>query len=239
MINSLVESMFKDVKPMNEPTITVQVEMAPSSMMRSLAEETVKEVNRIASSSRQESTLEIETADVLKAFATLVHLRVLAVTAPESKVYRSYRAAVKHFAVPVLMYQLLIPIGVAYDKDYSIEFVPTTSIPGEDLLSPQEMMALSDVFRRLENYGFKVVYGIPQTDEGELQFMAMSHVADSILSYRTKDHPVYSFLASFFRQQALNEVTGAMCRILYGYESDYRYYIARLYSSIDVGGQNV
>jgi hypothetical protein len=238
MLNKLVESMFTDLKPMNNPTITVCVEMEPSELMEALARETHSEIQRIASYSGQESMLEIEVEDVLKAFKTLVYLRVNTVNNVNSDTVRSYRGVKKHFAVPVLMYQLLIPIGVAYDRDYSIEFVPETKIAGEDLLAPQEMMALSDVFRRLENHGFKVVYGIPVSEEGELQFMAMSHVKDAVLSYRTKDHPVYAFLASFFKQQQLNEITGSMCRVLYGYDSDFRYYIARLFTSINAGDRS-
>lgn len=235
MLNNLVMSMFEDKKPLNEPTITVKVEMEPGELMYSLAEETVQEVWRIASYSGQDSMLEVEVADVLKAFKTLVFLRVHSVNRTSSEILQRYRGVMRHFAVPVLMYQLLIPIGKAYDKDFSIEFVPETKIAGEDLLAPQEMMALSDVFRRLENHGFKVVYGIPVTPEGELQFMAMSHVTDAVLSYRSKDHPVYAFLAAFFRQETLNVVTGSMCRVLYGYDSDYRYYIARLFTSINAG----
>jgi hypothetical protein len=230
--------MFKDVKPLNNPSVTVSVEMKPSSMMETLAMETVAEIQRIASSSGQASMLEVDVEDVLKAFKTLVYLRVNAVTHTVNKTIGAYASVRKHFAVPVLMYQLLIPMGVAYDKDYSIEFVPETKLAGEDLLAPQEMMALSDVFRRLENYGFKVVYGIPVSEEGELQFMAMSHVKDAILSYRRKDHPVYAFLASFFKQQELNEVTGSMCRVLYGYDRDFRYYISRLINSINAGDRS-
>jgi len=235
MLNSIVESMFKDVKPMNNPTVTVKVEMEPGELITELAKVTVDEIDRIASSSGQASMLEIDIQDVLKAFKTLIWMRVNTVNHVHSSSFTGYRNVCKHFAVPVLMYQLLIPMGLAYDKDYSIEFVPTTSIAGDDLLAPQEMMALSDAFRRLENYGFKVVYGIPEREEGELQFMAMSHVKDEVVSYRTKDHPVYAFLAAFFTQQTLNEVTGSMCRILYGYATDYKYYIRRLYSSIDAG----
>lgn len=237
MISNKLLSMFNDRKPMNEPTITVKVEMEPSNMLNTLASEIHAEIQRIAAFSGQESLLDLEVIDVLKALRTLVYMRVQSVNRTNSEILREYKNVLRHFAVPVLFYQLLIPIGIAYDKDFSIEFVPVASIAGEDLLAPQELMAISDVFRRLENHGFKVVYGIPESDEGELQFMAMSHVSDMVLSYRTKDHPVYAFLASFFRQQQLNEVTGSMCRILYGYESDYRYYIARLINSIDGGGK--
>lgn len=236
MLNNKLVSMFEDIKPLKEPTITVVVEMEPSDMLSSLAEETLAEVRRIASYSGQVSMLELEIADVLKAFKTLVFLRVHSVNRTSLNILDDYRNEMRHFAVPVLLYQLLIPIGRAYDRDFSIEFVPSTSIGGEDLLSPQEMRAISDIFRRLENHGLKVVYGIPQSEKGELQFMAMSHVSDTILSYRPKDHPVYAFLASFFRQQHLNEITGTMSRVLYGYDSDYRYYIARLFNSIDSGG---
>lgn len=232
MINSKVMSMFKDNKPMNTATITVEVSMESGALMSALAEETVRELERISGSTGILSGDLPTQEDVLKAFKTLVHLRV---NGTRSQGLSGYVEVVRHFAVPVLLYQLLIPIGRAYDADYSIEFIPVSRIAGEDLLAPQEMMAISDVFRRLENLGFKVVYGIPKDPEGELQFMAMSHVEEKILSYRTADHPVYAFLASFFRQEKLNETTGTMCRILYGYESDFKYYIGRLYSSIDGG----
>lgn len=235
MLNSIVESMFKDVKPMNNPTVTVSVEMVPGQLVTELAKVTVEEIDRISSSSGQVSMRQIEVEDVLKAFKTLIYLRVNTVNHVNSETFNKYRNVCRHFAVPVLVYQLLIPIGIAYDRDYSIEFVPEAKIAGDDLLAPQEMMALSDAFRRLENYGFKVVYGIPKDENGELQFMAMSHVSDAVMSYRTKDHPVYGFLASFFTQQKLNEVTGSMCRILYGYESDYKWYIRRLFNSINAG----
>ena len=237
MLNSIVESMFEDVKPMNNPTVKVSVEMEPGDLMKDLAKETFKEVQRIASYSGQVSMLEVDEEDVLKAFKTLVWLRVNTVNGTGGKPFMEYRQIKKHVAIPVLMYQLLIPMGLAYDKDYSIEFRPVTKIAGEDLLAPRELEAVSDVFRRLENFGFKVVYGVPISEEGELQFMAMSHVRDEVLSYRTKDHPVYAFLASFFKQQEMNEITGSMCRVLYGYESDYRYYISRLLNSINAGGR--
>ena len=232
MVNRKVESLFKDFKPMNEPTITVKVGMEPSSMVDELAKVIYEEVQRIAGSTGT-PTCALTEEDVLKASKTLVFLRVLEATRTDSAVFHQYRVVNKHFAVPVLLYHLLIPIGVVRDPEFSITFIPEASIAGDDLLAPEEMMRVSDVFTRLENRGFKVVYGIPRGEEGELDFMAMTHVEQAILSYRSKSHPVYAFYASFFRQKEFNEVTGMMSRVLYGYDSDFRYLIRRAFNLID------
>jgi hypothetical protein len=143
-----------------------------------------------------------------------------------------YRPVMRNVAIPVLFYQLLICIGKAYDSDYNIELFPVYSITEDDILSVEEMASLSQLFRSFENSGMKVVYGLPRDVTGELDFMAMSHVTDVIVSYR-RSHPCFGFLASFVKQKQLNEVTGTMSRVVYGYESDYRYQLDALLSAIN------
>jgi hypothetical protein len=130
------------------------------------------------------------------------------------------------------MYQLLISVGKAYDKDFNLEFIPAYKVTGDNILSPEEMEALSSLFRQFNGVGLKCVVGMPNDTTGELDFMAMCHVQDEVVSYR-KAHPVYGFLAAFFKQQELNKVTGTMCRVIYGYESDYKYQLDALFNAID------
>jgi hypothetical protein len=127
-------------------------------------------------------------------------------------------------------------MGVAFDRDYSIEFKPEYSIGEEELLSPDEVLAVSNLLRSFETSGMKLVQGLPSDPYGDLDFMALCHVEDFVVGYR-KAHPVYGFLASFFKQKSLNEVTGMMCRVIYGYDTDYKVQISSLCQSITGSNQ--
>jgi hypothetical protein len=127
-------------------------------------------------------------------------------------------------------------MGVAYDRDFSIEFKPEYSIEEAELLSPDEVLAVSNLFRGFEQSGLKLVQGLPSDPNGDLDFMALCHVEDFVVGYR-KAHPVYGFLASFFNQQKLNDVTGMMCRVIYGYDTDYKVQISSLCQSITGANQ--
>lgn len=230
MIDKTVTSMFNDDKLMNDATIKVKVEMNPSKLIDKLAEEINKDIERLTNFVGP-SSYSVESEDILKYLKTLTFLRVSIVNDELYANFKNYRSLAKHLAIPVLMEQCLIAIGVAYDRDFAIQFIPTYSIDSSDLLSPEEMESLSDVLRRLEPNGMKVVYGVPRAKEGELDFMALSHVEGEVRGYR-RSHPVYGFLASFFAQKQLSETTGMMCRVLYGYETDYSLYVSRLYSAL-------
>jgi len=235
MVNQKLQSMFEDYKITNKPTLVVEVDNQPGALMDEMAKSYLSELYRVAGSAGPFLLGEVEQEMIRKYLSTLSWMRACHVVSDKSKVFDAYRSLYRRLAVPVLAYQFLIGIGEALDRDYSIKFVPVATIREKDLLSPDEMRELSDLFFSLQNSGFKVVAGLPQEIEGELDFMAMCHVEGLVLSYR-KSHPVYGFLASFFAQQQLNEVTGSMCRIFYGYASDYAANISHLIASIGGGG---
>lgn len=230
MINSTMQSLFNDSKTMNVATIEVAVEMTPSKLAEKLALEIIKDMSRIGHLVGVVD-LGVDESGILNYLRTLTYLRVAQVNSDTSKTLNSYRRLSKHLAVPVMFYQCLISIGIAYDRDFAIRFYPTYSIDSADLLSPEEMENISDLMMRLETHGLKVVYGIPKEEEGELDFMALCHVEEQVLGYR-HSHPVYGFLAAFFAQKELSEVTGMMCRVLYGYETDYALYVTQLYTNL-------
>jgi len=177
---------------------------------------------------------DVDVEGIRKYLSTLSFMRRVRVAGLNDRVTQAYRGFTRSVACPVLWYQVLLGIGKAIDRDYSIEFIPGTSISESDLLAPEEMQMISDVMFRLQNNGFKVVAGIPLQEEGELDFMAMAHVGETVLSYR-KSHPVYGFLASFFASQEVSQALGALVRIKYGYDSDYRLMLSRVVAS--VGGE--
>jgi hypothetical protein len=203
--------------------------------MDELARCYVSELFRVAGSAGAVLLKDVDRDRVRRYLATAGWMRVNHSTAAGGKAFAEYRRLYSKLAVPVLAYQAFIGVGEAIDQDYGIKFVPVATIDGKELLSPDEMLELSDLFFSLQNSGFKIVRGLPHDPEGELDFMAMSHVHGIVRSYK-KSHPVYGFLASFFAQQQLNETIGMMCRIVYGYETDYAANISSLVASI--GGGN-
>jgi len=231
MINSALSSAFKDVNTVNDASITVQVDVSPSKLMLKLSEGLMNEVTRLVPYAGYKPTADLSSEDILKYLKTLTWCRCQTTKDVQDKAFRPYRNLQKHLEVPVLAYQLFISMGVAFDRDYSIRFLPAYSIESADLLSPEEMSYVSDIFTALRRYGFASVVGMPVSREGELDFMAMCHVEEVVRSYRNS-HPVYGFLASFFAQQHLNEITGTMCRIVYGYDSDYQWYISSLLATL-------
>lgn len=232
MISATLQSRFNDSKIMNSSLINVVVSFENSSLITTLAEKLLAELVRVCPYADYAPISELESRDIERYLNTLTWMRVCAVNSSTDKSWSAYKTLSRYVAIPVLMYQLLLCIGRAYDRDFNLEFYPAYNVTQDDILSPEEMDKVSSLFRQFEQSGIKVVYGIPRNPEGELEFMAMSHVEEEVLSYK-RSHPVYGFLAAFFRQQAFNEITGNMCRVLYGYESDYRFSIDALFNAID------
>lgn len=230
-ISTTLQSQLADSKVLTKSTITIGVSLQTSSLMKELAKQLHSELNRMAPYAGYSDVADLAQEDIEKYLDTLVWLRTAYCNSVVDKSYAQYKAAAGILAVPVLAYQCLIAIGIAYDNDFNLRFVPAYEADGDRILSVEEMLALSDIFRRFEQDGLKVVYGLPKKKDGELDFMAMCHVGDEVLSYR-RCHPVYGFLAAFFTQKTLNEITGSMCRVIYGYETDYKYQVSALMNCI-------
>ena len=232
MISASLKSKFDDYKTMNSSLVSVVVELENSSLITVLAEKLLAELQRVAPYASFAPVAELESRDIERYLNTLTWMRVCAVNRSADKSWLAYKPLERSVTIPVLMYQLLICIGTAYDADYNIEFTPAYRVKQDDILSPAEMDKVSSLFRQFEQSGIKVVYGMPRDLSGELEFMAMAHVSEEIMSYK-RSHPVYGFLAAFFRQQTFNEIVGSMNRILYGYESDFRLQVDALMNAID------
>lgn len=220
----------------NEPistqaTLTVRVNVEPSNLVGDLAFVLHNELHRVLGSAGTHLLQDVAAEDVRKYINTVIWMRVNHVNGVRDNVTKEYAAQYRRCAVPVLVYQLLIGIGEALDRDYGLRFIPEIDLDANDILGPADFIKLSNVMFAAQNNGFKVVGGLPNNPIGELPFMAMQHVSQTVTSYR-KDHPVYGFLAAFFKQEQLNSVTGTMHRIVYGYESDYAVNLAHLASAI-------
>lgn len=229
-INDVMESEFSSSKPMTVATINVTVDLTPSKLTAKLAKEIHTDMARIAGMAGS-SELGVDESEILDYLKSLTYIRIGLVNGDRNKSLNDYRRLSRHLAVPVMFYQCLVSIGVAVDRDYSIKFSPAYQIDGKELLSPETMETISDMMIRMEPQGLKIVEGLPSSEEGELDFMALAHVEDIVRGYK-RSHPVYGFLAAFFAQKSLNEITGTMCRVVYGYDSDYELYVTKLYAAM-------
>lgn len=234
-ISAKLTAMFDKQRTLPTSTVVSTVELTPSTLLEDMAKQVKLELERIAPYAGYSDVSELEVSDIHKYLKTLLWIRVCSVNQSEDKLFRDYKKVRPYVAVPVLMYQLLIAVGEAYDQDYAIKFIPAYSPTENDLLGVPELLALSDVMLRLESRGMKIVKGTPKDPSGELAFMALNHVEDTVLGYQ-KSHPVYGFLAAFFKQRQLNEITGTMCRIVYGYDTDYSVQLSIIFNSLNSGG---
>lgn len=202
--------------PQSDDFIRVSVSIQPGTMVEDYTQALSLELLRIMKlrGLSEEGTFD---AGMIRSYLiTLVWLRVRWVNGTFPQQYKSIRKTVQ---VPLLWYALLLQIGEAMDKTYGIRFTPKMEIEDSDLLSSEEMRALSDRFYVMESLGFRVESGVPQDTTGELGFMVMSHIDNKIVSYR-EEHPVHAFLASFMVMEKLDKVVGVE-RVRYGYVDAY------------------
>lgn len=221
MLNSALQSVANDWKIIGASTLRVVVKFSKGKSIEELAKELGAEFRRMAPYAGYTDVEQLEDRELESYLSTLLWMRVCRVVNANDRTFSEYKSLSYNVAVPVIYQQVLIGVGRAYDSDFNLEFWPAYNPSQDDILSPEDMYRIDRLFRQFESAGMKICLGIPRQTEGELDFMAMSHVADIITSYR-KVHPVYGFLASFVAQQELSEITGKMSRVIYGYDSDYK-----------------
>lgn len=231
MLNSELQSQTQDFKVVRSSSITTTVELRPSSLFDEVAKGLEAECERLAPYAGYKPIELLSASNIRKYCSTLIWMRCQYVSEESSKAFVGYRSLYRNVEVPVFVYQLAISIGEAYDSDYAIRFMPAYSPDSKEILSVDQMKEISEAFLTLRTIGFASVVGMPNERSGELSFMACCHVEEVVRSYKDS-HPVYGFLASFFQQTELNEITGLMCRVIYGYDSDYKLAVRRIISAV-------
>lgn len=225
MITEELRKSFEEDKQVTRSLLRISVKLNVSQVLEEYSKCLLSEIQRLSPVRGLQEIEDLEFEDILKYLTTLVYYRVLKVN--NERLDPEVKSIYRLVAVPVLMSQITASIGKARDEQYNLEFVPTANFEASDILAAADMLAISDIMTRLEANGLKIVYGLTNDPTGDLGFMAMQHVENQVISYR-RDHPVYAFLASFFVQEKLNEVTGAMARIVYGDSRDYSYRVRAL-----------
>lgn len=220
----IAKEMFPEPKT---ESMTVQaVKLQPSVLFADMAVLENLEMQRVMRFTK--SDVIIDTEDIERYFNTILWLRVLQVNG-SSKI-APYKFAYHSLNIPVRLAQILLSMGEAVDRDYGIRFMPSMDIDAEKLLSPDELREISDRIAMMIPEGYLVVEtGLPTSTLGELGFMACLLVQDEkVYSYR-KDHPVYGFIASFFKSELISKAFEIDYRMYYGSIEDYRAMLSRIY----------
>lgn len=172
---------------------------------------------------------------MLPYFTTLLWLRINYV---QNRYPQGYSDIANKLITPVLMAQILIQTGEAFDSEFGIKFVPEMEqVDSSLILSPQEMMTVSDVIMALSNKGLAVAKALPRSKDGNIEFMAFQVLDQQVLSYR-RSHPTYAFLAHFVRAKQFEDKFNAFYRVEYGSVPLLDMMINRTILSLD-GGKNV
>lgn len=216
-INNKLLSLTEDFgRPILAPSITNVVTITPSSLIGDMAKVYIKELGRVTNYQDPDIN-ELTSDDIEKYLNTLTFMRVQRVN---GELQAEFNKIYSKVFIPVLFYQVINEVGEAVDRDYGVTYKPAIKLQGTDILSVQEMMAISDVMTRVQQLGFFVVKGLPNALDGSLEMMVMRNLEGTITSYKIS-HPVYASLMAFFRTTVISDVTGTMQRIRYGTESDY------------------
>lgn len=213
-------------EPHAETMVKQTIKLEPSQLVHDMAVLENREMERVMRFTDNDVVLSVQ--EIEKYLKTILYLRVIQTN--NSRSLAGYRFALKSLNIPVRLYQIILSLGEAVDRDYGIRFLPVMEIDAEDLLTPDELREYSDRLSVLIPEGYLVVEtGLPTSIYGELGFMACLLVSDEkIFSYR-KDHPVYGFIAAFFRSELINKAFDMDYRIYYGSVEDYRVVLSRIY----------
>lgn len=205
--------------------LEVVVELTPSRLFKDASRVYSLESQRVIRFTGNESFI-ISEEQFEKYFITLLYLRVMRVNNVQNNTTSMYRGDMRGYYVPAFVHTLLTSIGIAVDRDFGFKFVPSVKIDANDLLSAEEMRAISSKLSILSREGLTCVdTGVSMRPEGELSFMAVLNISEEVLSYK-KDHPVYGFYASFFNHQIVDSVMNpSQFRIRYGSEAEYATYV--------------
>lgn len=203
-----------------------KITFRPGELFLDMAKLEVQEIERLMRYGQ--SNLTPEADEFHKYILTILWLRVQQVS---DRISSEYKFARKNLMIPVRLYQIILSLGIAEDRDYGIRFVPTiTDIDANDLMSPSELRDFSDCLMQMQDQGYLVIEtGLPNDVSGELGFMACLLLEDErVVSYR-KDHPVYGFIASFFKSQIADAGFTDRYVIQYGTKTEYEGTLRRIY----------
>lgn len=163
--------------------------------------------------SKVNSNLEIDKDTLKKYFNTIAKWRVDFVNGKRVPLEN------KQILIPSVYAIAILHVGKVYDPEQGLHLVPSFEIDDVDLLTPEEMLALSDgKLRILRDLGCSFEYGLPKVADGSLEAMYFHFAESQVLRHDNRCHPGIAALASFFEFQQVQTILSH--RVSYGYISE-------------------
>lgn len=195
-----------------------------SAMFTQLASRIHDEICRIAKAITQPGGEYLTLDEVESYLSSLVKMRVLSTTGKLPVEYRKLPALMVHPFVAVIIDQ----IGLVRDVEFGLDFEPV--LEDNDMLSPLELLRISEAMFRLEPAGLRSVGVMVWKDTtGSLEFMSLQHL-DGMVRGMKVNHTVYGFFGSLFNTMAVYSTVGLVPRVVYGYDHTYRMYLDSIFN---------
>lgn len=229
-----VEGLFETARPVGG-AITHKVNVELGEMFDDMAKFEVREMQRVTRYA-QNVTLPTE-KDMKRYMKTLVYIRVMRST--EAHKLKDLRQAVYSARVPARLSVLMDNIGIAYDHETNIKFIPVCEISSDDLMSMSEISEVSAQLAALLEDNYTTIKGISKSEDGSIMLMSKLVMSipgniETVLSYR-RDNPVYAFFASLLNLQLLEltyEDLRLAYRVQYSEVDVYKFNLNEYYNSV-------
>lgn len=159
------------------------------------------------------STLEVDSVKLKKYITTIAKWRVDGVNG------KRVPLEAKQVLIPSVYAVAILHVGKVYDPEQGLHLVPEFEALPDELLTPAEMLEMSDgKFRILRDLGCSFEYGLPKDPEGSLEAMYFHFAESQVLRHNNQCHPGMAALASFFEFQQVQTILSH--RVSYGYISE-------------------
>lgn len=200
---------------------TEEVDFSTSNIFNEISDIIADDANWIARAELNAGAKYIDPAHMVKYLRTLVFMRVSWVNNSLTADYRQIR---DQLFIPSFFGVIIPAIGEVDDKEDGVVLTPVFNYSDKEFdklfLGPKDMLELSRKIGRIVDDGFKASRGWTTDKTGELDFMALTVIENTVKSYR-RGSKTMAIYAALFTKMALERVT-LPYRVTYGKVSQYR-----------------
>lgn len=247
-MNRMVFTMSKQVKQVSKVTLggvedtlfksrrkvtEIQVDIEPSELFSDAAKYVLSSAERIFRSSINAPVVPVKVLE--QYFFDALVQRVSVARSAKKQLTLQRRA--NYYPLPAIVYNAIRQVGIASDRAFGIQFVPSISVKtlnsnscskikddADEVVRYSQYQPLSDddyeacinMFAAMEEEGYVVTGALSKEIYGDINFMAMTNVENKTAGPRAyrDTNPVYAFYRSFFYNQQLSQ----LCDTIYTYQ---------------------
>lgn len=228
-LGGVEDTLFKSRRKVTE----IQVSIEPSEIFSDAAKFVLSSAERIF---RNSINAPVVSVNVLKQYFFDALVQRVSVARSAKKQLTLQRRA-NYYPLPAIVYNAIRQVGIASDRAFGIQFVPSISVKTlnsnscskikDDTdetvrysqyqpLSDDDYEACINMFSAMEEEGYVVTGALSREIYGDINFMAMTNVQNKTAGPRAyrDTNPVYAFYRSFFYNQQLSQ----LCDTIYTYQ---------------------